>query len=68
MVAQVVALALFEVLKYYRLGGAIIPLIPITAFVKVRSPIFSLPAGNRSVDAGADVLDLEIANRDQVVR
>lgn len=35
MVAQVVGLALFEVLKYFRLGGAIIPLIPITAFVKV---------------------------------
>ncbi|KAK4703506.1 calcium permeable stress-gated cation channel, partial [Phenoliferia sp. Uapishka_3] len=35
MVAQVVGLALFEVLKFFKLGGAIIPLIPITAFVKL---------------------------------
>lgn len=35
MVAQVVAVALFEFLKLFKLGAACIPLIPLTAFFKL---------------------------------
>lgn len=35
IIGQVVALALFEVLKLFKLGGAVIPLIPLTAFIKL---------------------------------